>query len=39
MVDRAAGADNIRLAVFRMNVRFHDGKRARRLAAKGAFRK
>jgi len=37
MVDRAACADNIRLAVFRMNVRFHGGKRARTLVAAGAF--
>ena len=26
MIDRAAGADNIRLVVLRMNVRFHGGK-------------
>ena len=39
MVDRAAGADNIRLVVFRMNVRFHGGKRAGMVDAKAAPRK
>ena len=39
MIDRAAGAANFRLVVVRMNVRFHSGKRAGKVAAKGARRK
>ena len=39
MVDRAAGADNVRLVIVRMNVRFHVGKRVRTVAAESAGRK
>ena len=39
MVDRAAGAANVRLVVVRMNVRFHVGKRVRTVAAESAGRK
>jgi hypothetical protein len=39
MVDRTAGAANLRLVVVRMNVRFHSGKRVEKVTAKVRCRK
>jgi hypothetical protein len=39
VIDRAAGADHLRLVVFRMNVRFHGGKRVGTVVAKSWGRK
>jgi hypothetical protein len=39
MINRAAGANDIGLYVFRMNARFHVRKSARNLLGRGSFRK
>jgi hypothetical protein len=39
MIHRAAGAHDISLCIFRMNVRFHVRKGARNLRRMGVFRK